>query len=216
MFYKFLGRLIVLTPLGEGFSAFFPIFILVPVFATAFGLYGKVKNICGFGDLLDDEEDSAGDYAGTGSWREGRALIEREIQGASGNVLGLSQRSTTSPPNERYTDNPTPSSSSSFAATTAAAASNGGPSTTRPDRRRPVVEDEEDEGNFFENFASRVKNTFDTNDFSFPRPKWLGGDDDDAVQAGRSRRPLDRGEGDRGSGFLSLFGGRGDEGRVRL
>jgi hypothetical protein len=206
MFYKFLGRLIVLSPLGEGFSAFFPIFILVPVFATAFGLYGKVKNICGFGDLLDDEdEDSSGQYAGTGSWREGRALIEREIQGASGNVLSLSQRTNTSPPNERYTDAPAP-------------IANGGPSSTRPsarsERRRPVVEDEEDEGNFFTNFSSRMKNTFETNDFSFSRPKWLGGDDE--VEQGQRRRQLERGEGDRGSGFLSLFGGRAEEGRVRL
>ncbi|CAO2653075.1 Nn.00g024860.m01.CDS01 [Neocucurbitaria sp. VM-36] len=220
MFYKFLGRLIVLTPLGEGFSAFFPIFILVPVFATAFGLYGKVRNICGFGDLLEDEdEDAQGAYAGTGSWREGRALIEREIQGASGNVLGLSQRSTTSPPNERYTDTPAASASSNITDTT----SNGEPSTsllpqrsTRSERRRPILEDEdEDSGNFFENFASRVKNTFETNDFTFPRPKWLGGDDE--VDAGRSRRAQDqRDESDRSNGFMSLFGGRPEEGRVRL
>jgi hypothetical protein len=205
MFYKFLGRLIVLSPLGEGFSAFFPIFILVPVFATAFGLYGKVRNICGFGDLLDDEdEDSTGNFAGTGSWREGRALIEREIQGQGGNVLGLSQRTNTSPPNERYTDAP--------------ALANGGPSSTRqpairPERRRP--DEDEDSGTFFTNFSSRVKNTFETNDFSFSRPKWLGGDDE-VEAAGQRRRGLERGEGERGSGFLSLFGGRGEEGRVRL
>jgi hypothetical protein len=205
MFYKFLGRLIVLSPLGEGFSAFFPIFILVPVFATAFGLYGKVRNICGFGDLLDDEdEDSTGNFAGTGSWREGRALIEREIQGQGGNVLGLSQRKNTSPPNERYTDAP--------------ALANGGPSSTRqpairPERRRP--DEDEDSGTFFTNFSSRVKNTFETNDFSFSRPKWLGGDDE-VEAAGQRRRGLERGEGERGSGFLSLFGGRGEEGRVRL
>ncbi|KNG48564.1 lmbr1 domain-containing protein [Stemphylium lycopersici] len=230
MFYKFLGRLIVLTPLGEGFSAFFPIFILVPVFATAFGLYGKVKNICGFGDLLDDDEEdgAAGGFAGTGSWREGRALIEREIQGASGNVLGLSQRGTTSPPGERYTDTPSAgllstSSSSSTAAAAGDGLANTDPSSatrssaaTRPDRCRPVIEDDDDEGNFFENFASRVKNTFETNDFSFSRPKWLGGEDE--VEAGQSaRRQLGRrGEEERGNGFLSLFGGRGDEGRVRL
>ncbi|USP78371.1 hypothetical protein yc1106_05645 [Curvularia clavata] len=216
MFYKFLGRLIVLSPLGEGFSAFFPIFILVPVFATAFGLYGKVKNICGFGDLLDDEDDGAeGASAGTGSWREGRALIAREIQGASGNVLGLSQR-TTSPPSERYTDTPEPSSSSQAAST---AAANGASnitrsSVTRPEHRRPLLEDDEDEGNFFENFATRVKNTFESNDFTFTRPRWLGGEDE--VEAGRSRRQLERGESDRTSGFLSLFGGRSDEGRLRL
>lgn len=213
MFYKFLGRLIVLTPLGEGFSAFFPIFILVPVLATAFGLYKKVRNICGFGDLLeDDEEDEQGAYAGTGSWREGRALIEREIQGASGNVLGLSQR-TTSPPNERYTDNPAPSTS------IAASASNSEASTsrpqTRPERRRPVIEDDdEDTGNFFENFAARVKNTFETNDFSIRRPQWLGGDDE--IESAPRRRGPERVEADRGGGFMSLFGGRSEEGRLRL
>lgn len=219
MFYKFLGRLIVLTPLGEGFSAFFPIFILVPVFATAFGLYGKVRNICGFGDLLDDEQDDArGGYAGTGSWREGRALIERELQGASGNVLGLSARSTTSPPNERYTDYPAPSSSSNIAATVLGA---GDPSAsqprlhTRPERRRLIEEDdEEDSGNFFENFASRVKNTFESTDFTVTRPKWLGGDDDDGGAGSRST-VVDRGE-ESGGGLLGLFGGRGDEGRLRL
>jgi hypothetical protein len=218
MFYKFLGRLIVLSPLGEGFSAFFPIFILVPVFATAFGLYGKVRNICGFGDLLDDEDgNEQGDHAGTGSWREGRALIDREIQAASGNVLGLSARTNTSPPNgrerERYTDTPTITPSSNIADT-----ANGGPSTTattRPERRRPLIpDDDEDSGNFFENFASRVKNTFETNDFSFQRPRWMGGEDE--VEQGQRRRGVERGEGERGSGFLSLFGGRGDEGRVRL
>jgi hypothetical protein len=200
MFYKFLGRLIVLSPLGEGFSAYFPIFILVPVFATAFGLYGKIKNICGFGDLLEDEEgDEGANFAGTGSWREGRALIEREVQG-SGNVLGLSQR-IVSPPNERYTDTP-------------ASIANSGPSSTRPsvrpERRRPVPEDEAEEGNFFTNLGSRVKNTFETQDFSFPRPKWMGGDDE--VETPQQRRS----ESERGNSFLGLFGGRGEEGRVRL
>lgn len=216
MFYKFLGRLIVLSPLGEGFSAFFPIFILVPVIATAFGLYGKVRNICGFGDLLDDEEEDAqGAYAGTGSWREGRALIEREIQGASGNVLGLAQRTTTSPPNEQYTDNPP----SSATRTLGGGSNTGNPISsqpqrqTRPERRRPIVDDDEDTENFFENFASRVKNTFETNDFTITRPKWLGGDDE--VEAGQSRRAEERGQ-DRSNGFMSLFGGRPNEGRVRL
>lgn len=223
MFYKFLGRLIVLTPLGQGFSAFFPIFILVPVFATAFGLYGKIKNICGFGDLLEDEEeDSPSTSAGTGSWREGRALIEREIQGAVGNgntSLGLSARSATSPPNERYTDDPISSSSSSIADT---ATTRSGPSSrtlgavpsSRSERRRPVLDDDDGEGNFFENFATRVKNTFETADFNFTKPKWLGGDDE--VEAGRSRRQQQRGDSDRSNGFMSLFGGRPEEGRLRL
>ncbi|KAL1592936.1 hypothetical protein SLS59_009578 [Nothophoma quercina] len=212
MFHRFLGRLIDLSPLGKNFSAFFPIFILVPVFATAFGLYGKIQNICGFGDLLDDEEDEAAGFAGSGSWREGRALIEREIQGSSGNVLGLSSRNgaTTSPPSERYTDNPAWSAGgepSSIADTVSNAAA---PATrTRPERRRPVVEDEGDTGNFFENFANRVKNTFESTDFTITRPAWMGGDDE--VDAGRQSRGTDRGE-----RFMSLFGGRAEEGRVRL
>ncbi|KAJ4338028.1 hypothetical protein N0V95_008162 [Ascochyta clinopodiicola] len=211
MFHKFLGRLIDLSPLGKNFSAFFPIFILVPVFATAFGLYGKIRNICGFGDLLEDEEDEAGAYAGSGSWREGRALIEREIQGASGNVLGLSSRhgAATSPPPqpERYTDTPTmlPGEPSSITDTI----SNASVPRTRPERRRPLVEDDEDTGNFFENFASRVKNTFEATDFSISRPAWMGGDDE--VDAGRRDRGTDRRD-----GFMSLFGGRAEEGRVRL
>ncbi|KAL6709238.1 hypothetical protein ACN47E_001645 [Coniothyrium glycines] len=224
MFYKFLGRLIVLSPLGEGFSAFFPIFILVPVFATAFGLYGKIKNICGFGDLLeDDEEDASGSYVGTGSWREGRALIEREIQGAAGNgnaSLGLSARSPTSPPNERYTDNPTSSNIADSAASSSGPSSStrtlGPTSSSRPERRRPLLDDDDD-GNFFENFATRVKNTFETADFTFTKPKWMGGDDE--VERGMPRRTQQQDRGndpDRSNGFMSLFGGRAEEGRVRL
>jgi hypothetical protein len=207
-FHRFLGRLIDLSPLGKAFSAFFPIFILVPVFATAFGLYGKVRNICGFGDLLEDEDDEAA-YAGTGSWREGRALIEREIQGSSGNVLGLSSRNgaSTSPPGERYTDSPAASAGepSSIADTV----SNAPTPRTRPERRRPVVDDDDDTGNFFENFANRVKNTFDGTDFTITRPAWMGGDDE--VAYGQRARGTDS-----GNGFLSLFGGRAEEGRVRL
>lgn len=211
MFHKFLGRLIDLSPLGKNFSAFFPIFILVPVFATAFGLYGKIRNICGFGDLLDDtEDDSAGTYAGSGSWREGRALIEREIQGATGNVLGLSSRAgaPTSPPHERYTDTPPRAGEPSSIADTA---SNAPAPRTRPERRRPAatLDDDEDAGNFFENFANRVKNTFDAADFSIARPAWMGGDD--AGDSGTRVRGAERHD-----GFMSLFGGRPEEGRVRL
>lgn len=205
-FHKMLGQYVVLTPLGHGFSDFFPLFILVPVLATTFGLYKKIKDVSGFGDLLEDEEDEATDFAGTGGWREGRALIDREVQGANDNVLGLSQRVTTSPPNERYTDAPSDT-----------AAVNGEASNTRrsrTERRRPVVDDDdEDTGNFLENFGARVKNTFEATDFTFSRPKWLGGDDE--VESSRATRVRARGE-DNGNGFLGLFGGRPDEGRVRL
>lgn len=200
-FHKFLGQLIDLSPLGKGFSSFFPIFILVPVFATAFGLYGKVKNICGFGDLLEDEddEDARAGFAGTGSWREGRALIEREVQGQTGNTLGLAPRANTSLPNERYTDAvPAPTHTSTTSSS----------STSRPRRTIPDADDEDT--NFLDTFATRWKNTFDNADFQFKRPAWMGGEDE------RPARGADRGEEGNGSGFLGLFGGRAEEGRVRL
>jgi hypothetical protein len=202
-FHKFLGRLIVLTPLGEGFSDYFPVFILVPVLASTFGLYGRIKNICGFGDLLEDEEDDGtGNLVSTGSWREGRALIEREIQGASGNVLGLAQRgSSVSPPNGRYTDTP--------------ARTTRGPTPRRP---LPEEDDDEDGGGFFSNFGARVKNTFDTADISVP--KWMTGSEDRTPSS--VRRDAGAGAGssaggaDRNTGWTSIFGGRSEEGRVRL
>ncbi|PVH99784.1 hypothetical protein DM02DRAFT_593791 [Periconia macrospinosa] len=216
-FYKLLGQYVNVTAVMGGFSAYFPTFILVPVLATAFGLYKKVRNISGFGDLLEDESDEAEDAAGTGGWREGRALIEREVQGANGNVLGLSQRSPNLPgEQQRYTDNPTIGSGSSGRIGASAAASSAAEASGRTnhnrrqyERRRPPINDDDvDTGNFFENFGVRVKNTFETADFSFSRPRWLGGDEDADVDE------HDRRGG--GNGFLSLFGGRGDEGRVRL
>ena len=80
IFFGFLGRLIILTPLGKGFDYFFPIFILIPVCATLFNLYGRVKSMFGY-DILDEyrEEDALGH--GTIVWREGRDLIDREIHG---------------------------------------------------------------------------------------------------------------------------------------
>ncbi|KAF2450000.1 hypothetical protein P171DRAFT_428109 [Karstenula rhodostoma CBS 690.94] len=203
-FFKLLGKYIELTPAGQKFSDYFPIIILVPVLATAFGLYKKVKNISGFGDLLEDEEDEAVEAAGTGGWREGRSLIEREIQASSNNgSLGLTPRHP-SPPGERYSDNPP-------------LAANAEPSSRRaPLGRRQVVDDEAD-GGFFESFGTRVKNTFEARDWNlnFERPRWLGGEDD--VQRGqRSRGAAAPAGGDRSGGLLALFGGRPEEGRVRL
>ncbi|KAF2875537.1 LMBR1-like membrane protein-domain-containing protein [Massariosphaeria phaeospora] len=207
-YHKFLGSLIESTPVGANFSTYFPVFVCIPVLASLFGLYGRIRTICGFGDLLEDEEDATAGDAGTGSWREGRALIDREVQGANGNVLGLSQRGPTSPPNERYSDQPPPPLANGEASA---------PSRQRPERRRPpITDDDEDGGNFFESFGARVKNTFETTDFSFSRPKWLGGDEegDENDEPARGRRR--EGGGDRTQGWTSLFGGRSEEGRVRL
>ncbi|KAF2001824.1 hypothetical protein P154DRAFT_521573 [Amniculicola lignicola CBS 123094] len=225
-FYKFLGRLINLTPLGERFSSYFPVFILLPVLATSFGLYGRVRNICGFGDLLEDEESD--DIHGSGSWREGRALIDREVQGATGNLLGvgLSQRSgLISPQNgERYTDAAAPTSSNSIANESGNGSAGPSANRVRPERRRPVVADEDEGGGFLSDFADRVKNTFDGADFSFSKPKWMGGDEEAsasggsgsaAAAAGRRGAGVSGGH-ERGDSWTRLFGGRAEEGRVRL
>ncbi|KAJ2966368.1 hypothetical protein NQ176_g10183 [Zarea fungicola] len=44
-FYKFLGRLIDFTGLGRWFDDLFPYFVIIPVVAATFGLYGKAKRL---------------------------------------------------------------------------------------------------------------------------------------------------------------------------
>ncbi|KIN05976.1 hypothetical protein OIDMADRAFT_100832 [Oidiodendron maius Zn] len=83
VFDDFIGRHIKATAAGEWFDLLFPVFILVPVCATLFNLYGKIKGWFGFGGVIDDEEEGEDASYGTGSWREGRGLIERELQGHS-------------------------------------------------------------------------------------------------------------------------------------
>lgn len=212
-FFQFLGRLIDLTPLGKGFSQFFPIFILVPICATAFNLYGKVKVMAGYGGFEDDEEDNPNGF-GTGGWREGKALIDRELNSA--NSLGLANRDRSpQPPGSsanalattpstilpQYRDDP-----SSFSGTSAAGTVRR--SSTRPE---PLPAEEEDDGNFFSDFAHRVRNTFETTDkpdwvrnFEFKKPKWMGGDNETSGRA------------ESGKGLGRWFGGRPDDGRVRL
>ncbi|KAG5981592.1 hypothetical protein E4U55_002769 [Claviceps digitariae] len=84
VFYKFLGQLIEETAPGRWFDDLFPIVVLFPVVATMFGLYGRVKRIFVGMDVIDDDDDdeSAPAY-GTGTWREGRILIEREHGGTA-------------------------------------------------------------------------------------------------------------------------------------
>ncbi|KAF2139502.1 uncharacterized protein K452DRAFT_310463 [Aplosporella prunicola CBS 121167] len=95
-FFQFLGKLINLTPLGSGFSRFFPALILLPVAAALFGLYTRVKRVVGLGEYMEigDEDEDAADDAFAG-WREGRALIDRELHGSgllAGGALGLAPR----------------------------------------------------------------------------------------------------------------------------
>ena len=64
--------------MSEGFNDYFPVFILVPVVMKLGNVYGRVTEICGFTDVLEDEDNEEGWAAG---WREGRDLIERELLG---------------------------------------------------------------------------------------------------------------------------------------
>jgi LMBR1-like membrane protein len=94
-FSSFLGSSINLTPLGEAFNAWFPLFILLPVILTLFNLYDKIKKVLGLGDLggwiIDDEEDE--DRGEIASVVEGREILKRElgVSGATGLVGGGGQ-----------------------------------------------------------------------------------------------------------------------------
>ncbi|KAK8246435.1 LMBR1-like membrane protein-domain-containing protein [Phyllosticta capitalensis] len=163
VFYTFLGSLINLTPLGAGFSRFFPMLILIPVAAALFGLYSKAKRIIGLGEYMEigDDEDDDADNAFSG-WREGRSLIDRELHGNGllpASTLGVGLRSprngslnsspsetpsralSRSPVNHTAGASTTPSSASpvpwqSRSSLTPAAAARPSAPTTRPAERR--------------------------------------------------------------------------------
>lgn len=206
-FYEFLGRLINLTHLGKGFDYIFPIFILLPICATLFNLYGRVKNICGFGlaedDDLQDVENNPAGY-GMGGWREGRDLIERELNGFGS--LAVSSRGGRSTWASDRSDDESVGSSRLRVAT------GEGSRSPRPTQRpvtAPTVVDgeEEEEENFFQSFAHRVRNTFETTNKPqwlqgepFRLPRWMSGDNNTTEEGGVTR----------------LFGGRAVPGRLRL
>ena len=202
-FYQFLGKLIDLTPLGQGFSAFFPCFLLLPVCASAFNIYGRMKTVIGFGVLEDESEENPSGF-GTGGWREGRALIDREIQsrgggdGATGNV-GLASRGASLDIERR------PQRQQREVALL--------PTHVQQANRQfnDITNQGEsvDEGprHFYQDFAERVRNTVESVD----RPEWvqnLGS----AFQTPRWMQNDQRG----GSAFGRWFGGRAEDGRVRL
>jgi hypothetical protein len=210
VFYKFLGILINLTPLGVWFDWLFPVFILIPVCATLFNLYAKVKNCVGFGGVIEDDDEENETGYGTGSWREGRDLIERELQGHSSlGRLQQASRNRHSVPNNPNNRNP-PLVSVPPAERHRAL---GTPSSSRPSSvpQQRASRDPEDE-TFLEGFAHRVKNTFDTVQTpkwlqnvgdGIKRPAWMGGNDD--ADAHRE-----------GSSITRWFAGGRQEGRVRL
>jgi hypothetical protein len=218
VFYHFLGQLINFTPLGHWFDDLFPVVVLFPVFATLFGIYGRVKRIFVGMDVMDDEEENGTTY-GTGSWREGRDLISREL---GGNTLfhrredvlsrigaaGAGSRSA-----------PVLSIPSSRGASTSPARSPIRPSATNsrrgPEHRYgPNWNDETPEDdNLFQIIGHRMKNTMDGIEtpkwFSdIKKPKWMGGDDDEGPAAGA-------GSSSSGPDFRRWFGGS-NEGQIRI
>ncbi|KAH9836872.1 LIMR family protein [Teratosphaeria destructans] len=217
-FYQFLGQLINLTPLGQGFSAFFPCFLLIPVLMTLFSVYGRLKNIIGFAALEDDEEGNASGL-GPGGWREGRALIDQESQSRSSangtHDLGMSPRGPSLDQDRRPGGNP---GSSMPAVARREQQGTLPPSIQESNRHFHAItnheEEEEDDSprHFYQDLAERVRNTFDTADrpdfvkhFSFKTPKWLQQDGGGGGSEG-------------GNAFSRFFGGGdgGGNGRVRL
>lgn len=220
-FFQFLGKLINLTPLGQGFSAFFPCLLLLPVLATAFNLYGKAKSVIGIGVLEDESEENASGF-GTGGFREGRALIERELQSRESGNVGLASRGTSldldhragtgagvsTPPRGR------PLGREPLLPTHVQEANRQYHNITEQAQQPSAAGNDEDDGarHFYQDFTERVRNTWDTVNTpdwmrnigsALKAPKWMQGD-----QGG------DAGRGS--SGVARWFGGRPDDGRVRL
>lgn len=206
-FYGFLGQLINLTPLGKGFDFIFPIFILLPVCATLFNLYGRIKKVFGFGlsdeDELHDVENNPSGY-GMGGWREGRDLIEREINGF-GSLAVSSRGSRSTWASDRSDDGS--NGSSRLRVPAAEGSRSPRPAQSQRPMTAPQVvdnEDEEDE-NFFQSFAHRVRNTFETTNTpqwleNARLPRWMSGDNNNTEEGGITR----------------LFGGSAVPGRLRL
>lgn len=210
VFDDFLGTLIKATSAAKWFDLLFPVSILVPVSATLFNLYGKVKGCIGFGEVIDDEDEDEYASYGTGSWREGRILIERELQGHSslgrlGNGQTHGRSHVPNNPHNRAAPRisvpPAERNRSSLPTSTARSG------TAQP----PPGVEPEDEG-VLDSFGHRVRNTIDTAQApkwfknvgeNFKKPKWMGGGD--------SSSPSDT-----GSNITNWFAGRQQDGRVRL
>lgn len=211
-FYKFLGRLINLTPLGSGISSYFPIFIILPVMATLFNLYGRIKNVIGFG-VLEDDSDENGTGFSLGGWREGRALIERELHNNDGAQLNLA------PASERLlSGTSTPLARGSLDSNRPSRVVNARTSVSRRAPERPPSEEDEDTGDryFFQDFTERVRNTLDTTERpawlrdigeGFKKPKWMNND---------SRSTESNSGSSNSNVFGRLFGGTSSSGNIQL
>lgn len=220
-FYQFLGRLINLTPLGTWFDYLFPIFVLIPVCAPLFNLYGRIKNVFGF-DIIEDDDDAENPSGfGSGGWREGRDLIARDLQGNRSTTLGLSD----SPRPSLDTARPAQTGPTRWVPPTQRSAAVA--TSSRPSAARPPLDPEPEEENFLTLFGRRVKNTMNTIDTpkwmqpsgsrssgGFKMPKWMGGSGNG--DGNHEPAPSNNQSGGQSNNILGLFGGRGSDGRIML
>jgi hypothetical protein len=220
IFFHFLGKFINLTPLGKWFDYLFPTFILVPVCATLFNLYGRVKRWMGFNIVEDDDQDENTSGYGMGGWREGRDLIERELNGGSA-LAYLRDGSTDGRPKTRTTLTRGPTSRQTTGNSAPSIPANAAVLSTLQNTEQrlapePVSSSEPDpeSDGFFTMLGHRVKNTLDTVQTpkwmkeSIKRPNWMGAIDhasSSSTSPGRS-----------GNNIMKLFGGSRSEGQIRL
>ncbi|KAL5604467.1 hypothetical protein BROUX41_002436 [Berkeleyomyces rouxiae] len=215
VFHSFLGQYVDFTALGRGFNLIFPALVLLPVFATLFGLYGRVRRTLGFewnmgdSDDSDDEMDGSSRGYGGGAWREGRDLIERDL---GGNSLAARHAEAIDRLNTRLANGPVHSvptardSSGRGAARAIGRHDSSATSSAQRERQAAAEEAAAHDGNFFQLLGHRMKNTIDTID----TPRWL-------QDLGDNMRPpwnAEDGPGRQGdgSGILRLFGGSGSGG----
>ncbi|KAF8251934.1 hypothetical protein K440DRAFT_51345 [Wilcoxina mikolae CBS 423.85] len=154
VFYTFLGKLINLTAISEGFNDFFPVLVLIPVCASLFNWYRRIKEIFGFGDVVDEQEEE--NAFETGGWREGRDLIERELQGT-----------TTGAFSSRASGGGVARSMNYGSASAAGPARSTAPRSRYTDE--PAEEEHEQDEGVLRGFVHRVQNTLDT----VEAPRWF-------------------------------------------
>ncbi|KAL7789923.1 LMBR1-like membrane domain-containing protein [Trichoderma ceciliae] len=216
IFYNFLGKYVDVTPLGKWFDNFFPIALIIPVLAALFGLYGRVKRLFTGVDIIDDEDDNPTGY-GTGSWREGRDLIARELGGNS-----IQRRSGAAANGASGRAAPIlsiPAIQDTAATPSRSPVRSPANYTRTPGQTRPRFTDEPPEDdNIFTIIGHRMKNTVDS--FETPqwfqeigqgikKPKWMGGDGAQPTSGGGSN------SNNNGTDIRRWFGGGGDN-HIRL
>ncbi|KAK2592485.1 hypothetical protein QQS21_009830 [Conoideocrella luteorostrata] len=193
VFYKFLGQLIENTAPGRWFDDLFPIVVLFPVVATLFGLYGRVRRVFVGMDVIEDDDENAPTY-GTGSWREGRDLIDREL----GGTTTYRRRGDTAARVGPSSGGGAAGRAAPTLSIPAARDTAGSPSRSpipSANSRRPgqpsrvsIADEVPEDDNIFQILGSRVKNTFDTIEApkwfqdigqGIKKPKWMGGENGD-------------------------------------